>query len=88
MPDSPAVEQLKLLVGEERAENYIPVRDLQASGAVVTLSSDFDVSTNNPFAGLANALHREPQSITLKARNAIPPHTNSSQLVTLRKPSR
>ena len=69
MPDASMRDLLVKLVGAERAENFIPIKDLQDSGAVVTLSSDWDVSTNNPFAGLANALSRDPQSVTLKVKD-------------------
>lgn len=66
MPNTPNYEHLVKLVGDERALNNIPLKSLLDSGATVTLSSDWDVSTNDPFAGMANALFRDPQSITMK----------------------
>jgi predicted amidohydrolase YtcJ len=36
------------------------------TGATVTLSSDWDVSTLNPFIGIQHAINRGGQSVTLK----------------------
>ena len=47
-------------------ENVIPLKSLQESGARITLSSDWDVSTLNPFEGLQNAITRTPQELTLE----------------------
>jgi predicted amidohydrolase YtcJ len=66
MPGHPDYEALKPLIGNYKTKNSIPVKSLLENNATVTLSSDWDVSTNNPFVGMANALHRNPQSVTLK----------------------
>lgn len=50
------------LIGE-RAYGMLPVRDIYDSGANVTLSSDWDVSTLSPFTGMQNALSRGAQSL-------------------------
>ncbi|MCO7224257.1 amidohydrolase [Pleionea sp. CnH1-48] len=49
------------LVGE-RAHKMLPVKDILDTGAVVTLSSDWDVSSLSPFIGMQNALTRGAQS--------------------------
>ncbi|MBO6574930.1 MAG: amidohydrolase [Rhodothermales bacterium] len=50
------------LVGE-RAHPFVPLRSLHEAGARITLSSDWDVSTLNPFVGMQNALTRDPQAL-------------------------
>lgn len=55
-------EDVENLIGQ-RAYSMLPVRDIYDTGAVVTLSSDWDVSTLNPFVGIQNALTRGPQSL-------------------------
>ncbi|MFT4604204.1 MAG: putative amidohydrolase YtcJ [Rhodothermales bacterium] len=50
------------LIGQ-RAFPLVPLRDLFETGARVTLSSDWDVSTLNPFVGMQNALTRTPQAL-------------------------
>jgi len=47
------------------SEHLVPIKSLLANGARVTLSSDWDVSTLNPFVGLQNAVTRAPQNISL-----------------------
>ncbi|MEN7551771.1 amidohydrolase [Rapidithrix thailandica] len=47
------------------AGNVIPIRSLHEAKARVTLSSDWDVSTLSPFAGLQNAVTRTPQALSL-----------------------
>ena len=54
------------LIGAALSENIIPLKSLSAEGARITLSSDWDVSTINPFVGLQNAITRSPQEITLE----------------------
>ncbi len=54
------------LVGAVLASKIIPLKDLKAAGARLTLSSDWDVSDLNPFIGLENAVTRTPQEITLE----------------------
>lgn len=55
------------LVGDHRAYNFIPVKSIYDTGAMVTLSSDWDVSDLNPFIGLQHAISREHQSISIKS---------------------
>lgn len=52
-----------ILIGKERSMNFIPVRSIYNTGATVCLSSDFDVSTLNPFQGIENAYLRAPQHL-------------------------
>lgn len=47
----------------EGLEGFIPVRDVWETGATVTLSSDWDVSSLSPFVGMQNALQRAEQSL-------------------------
>lgn len=53
------------LIGEALTEAVIPLKDLEAAGARITLSSDWDVSSLNPFIGLQNAVERTPQALSL-----------------------
>ncbi|KAF7764743.1 hypothetical protein PCIT_b0799 [Pseudoalteromonas citrea] len=53
------------LIGSERAQDLVPIKNLVNAGATLTLSSDWNVSTFNPFVGLSNAISRAPQNITL-----------------------
>ncbi len=46
-----------------RAYLMLPVRDLYNTGANITLSSDWDVSSLSPFVGMQNALSRGEQSL-------------------------
>ncbi|MGB0861684.1 MAG: amidohydrolase family protein, partial [Saprospiraceae bacterium] len=55
------------LVGSAVADNIMPIKSLAAENARITLSSDWDVSTVNPFVGLQNAVTRSPQELTLAA---------------------
>lgn len=48
------------------SDNLVPIKSLLANGVRVTLSSDWDVSTLNPFVGLQNAVTRAPQNISLE----------------------
>lgn len=50
------------LVGD-RANNPFPIRSVHDTGATVTLSSDYDVSTLNPFVGMEHALIRGKESL-------------------------
>jgi len=45
--------------------NIIPIKSLLQANARLTLSSDWDVSSMNPFVGIQNALTRSPQEISL-----------------------
>ncbi len=62
---------------KDRIANAYRVADLYAAGATITLSSDFDVSDMNPFAGIQNVMTRGDQSLpTLEA--AIEAYTLNS----------
>ncbi|MDA9009523.1 amidohydrolase [Alphaproteobacteria bacterium] len=50
------------LIGK-RADHPIPLKQFHDAGVRVTLSSDFDVSTMNPFVGMKNAISRGSQSL-------------------------
>jgi len=54
--------EMEPLIGE-RAHQQLPVRDIYNTGALVTLSSDWDVSSLSPFVGMQNALTRGEQSL-------------------------
>ena len=54
--------EMEPLIGE-RAHSQLPVRDIYDTGAIVTLSSDWDVSSLSPFVGMQNALTRGEQSL-------------------------
>ena len=54
------------LVGSTLNEKVIPIKSLEEANAKITLSSDWDVSTLNPFVGLGNAVTRAPQNISLE----------------------
>jgi predicted amidohydrolase YtcJ len=43
----------------------VPLKSLTTAKARLTLSSDWDVSTLNPFVGMQNAVTRSPQEISL-----------------------
>lgn len=53
------------LVGTALADNLVPLKSLTSAKARLTLSSDWDVSTLNPFVGMQNAVTRSPQEISL-----------------------
>ncbi len=46
-------------------ENIIPLKSLHQANARIALSSDWDVSSLNPFIGLQNAVTRFPQELSL-----------------------
>lgn len=52
----------EFLIGN-RSSPLVPLRSLYHTGAKVTLSSDWDVSTLSPFVGMQNALTRKPQNM-------------------------
>lgn len=54
------------LIGSALNENNIPLKSLKAANARITLSSDWDVSSLNPFVGLQNAVTRSPQNLSLE----------------------
>ncbi|MEE9373014.1 MAG: amidohydrolase family protein [Saprospiraceae bacterium] len=61
------------------SDNIIPLKSLSSKGARITLSSDWDVSTLNPFVGIQNAVTRSPQELTLK--EAIEAYTINASYV-------
>ena len=54
--------EMEPLIGQ-RAHDMLPVNDVYQTGATITLSSDWDVSTLSPFVGMQNALTRGAQSL-------------------------
>jgi predicted amidohydrolase YtcJ len=54
------------LVGSQLTTSIIPIKSLLQNNARITLSSDWDVSTLNPFTGMQNAVTRSPQNISLE----------------------
>lgn len=67
------------LIGAVRSDNAVPIKSLDAAGARVTLSSDWNVSPFNPFIGLQNAVTRAPQELSLA--KAIKAYTINSAYV-------
>jgi len=60
-------------IGASLNNANVPIKNLQQANARVTLSSDWDVSSLNPFIGLQNAVTRAPQELSLA--NAIKAYT-------------
>jgi len=58
----------------DRAHDLMPVRDIWDAGAVVTLSSDYDVSDLNPLVSISRSVRRGPQSLPT-ITDAIRAHT-------------
>jgi predicted amidohydrolase YtcJ len=52
-------------IGATNSQNIIPLKSLNQAGARITLSSDHDVSTLNPFIAMQNAVTRVPQELSL-----------------------
>ncbi|MCH2199179.1 MAG: amidohydrolase family protein [Flavobacteriales bacterium] len=50
-------------VGDEIAETFIPIGSIYDANGRVTLSSDWDVSTMNPFRSIQNAVTRAPENL-------------------------
>ena len=48
---------------DKRVKYVYRIRDVFEDGAIVTLSSDFDVSSMNPFNGIKNSITRGDQSL-------------------------
>lgn len=67
------------LIGSELANNIIPLKSLKEAGARLTLSSDWDVSSLNPFVGIQNAVSRNPQELSLE--EAICAYTSNAAYV-------
>ncbi|XP_060565617.1 putative amidohydrolase YtcJ [Ruditapes philippinarum] len=59
-------QHLAQYVGETKDKFSIPVKDVLKTGAKTTFSSDWDVSTLNPFVGVQHAARRGDQSVTIK----------------------
>jgi len=59
--------------------SIIPLNSLNQANARITLSSDWDVSSLNPFVGLQNAVTRAPQELSLE--NAIKAYTINAAYV-------
>ncbi len=53
------------LVDPALNDAIIPIKSLQQADARITLSSDWDVSTLNPFVGMQHAVTRAPQELSL-----------------------
>ncbi|MEP1779433.1 amidohydrolase [Reichenbachiella sp.] len=53
------------LVNPSLNDNFIPIKSIKNAKARITLSSDWDVSTLNPFVGMQNAVTRAPQELAL-----------------------
>ncbi|QMU63391.1 MAG: amidohydrolase family protein [Flavobacteriaceae bacterium] len=54
------------LIGSTLSNNLIPLKSLTEANARLTLSSDWNVSSLNPFVGIQNAVTRAPQNISLE----------------------
>ena len=54
------------LVGSANTQKIIPIKSLTQANARLTLSSDWDVSTLNPFVAMQNAVTRAPENISLE----------------------
>lgn len=54
------------LIGSTLSNNLVPIKSFVDAGARLTLSSDWNVSTLNPFVGIQNAVTRTPQNISLE----------------------
>ncbi len=52
-------------IGAANSQNIIPLKSLSEANARITLSSDHDVSTMNPFVAMQNAVTRVPQELSL-----------------------
>lgn len=59
--------------------SIIPLKSLQEADARITLSSDWDVSSLNPFVGIENAVTRSPQELSLE--NAVKAYTINAAYV-------
>ena len=51
------------LVGANRTNNTVPLKSIYDANARINLSSDWDVSSINPFVGMENAITRAPQNL-------------------------
>ena len=67
------------LIGAALSDNIIPLKSLKQANARITLSSDWDVSSVNPFVGMQNAVTRSPQELSLE--DAISAYTINAAYV-------
>lgn len=56
----------EFLIGNAFSDKIIPLKSLKDANARITLSSDWDVSSLNPFVGMQNAVTRSPQELSLE----------------------
>ena len=54
------------LIGSANTQRVVPIKSLTDANARLTLSSDWDVSSLNPFVGIQNAVTRAPENISLE----------------------
>ncbi len=54
------------LIGSANTQKVVPIKSLSQANARLTLSSDWDVSSLNPFVGMQNAVTRAPENISLE----------------------
>ena len=71
----------------DRGDNFIPLRSIYDTGAKVTLSSDWDVSTMDPLVGIEHSLTRDPQSLpdlaaAIRAYTLTPAYTLRQEATT------
>ena len=65
------------LLGAARLTDHVPVKDIYNTGANVTLSSDWDVSSLSPFVGMMHSLQRDHQSLP-SIKSAIASYTTNA----------
>ena len=58
--------RIESVIGADRAYDFVPLKSVFDTDATVTLSSDWDVSTINPFVGIQHAIDRGHQSVSVK----------------------
>ncbi len=61
-------------IGEKRAEQLIPLKEVYDTGANVTLSSDWNVNPLNPLVGIANAVNLKGKGLP-NVRAAVDAYT-------------
>jgi len=74
-PDNYSIDALKPWLGDERMSRQYPARSLADQHAAIAGGSDWDVSSFNPFAAMANAISRrnpgKPERGALNAKEAL-----------------
>lgn len=58
-----AWSEVNYLIGANRTDSTVPLKAFYDANARINLSSDWDVSTINPFVGMENAITRAPQNL-------------------------